>query len=140
MIQETKMKIQEASEDLQMGGIMFPKYQGKLFEDEDLKPTENRGMGPEERHHVPRAFEKCLGHNLAIQASRACTMRLGHENCFTLIRLVLFLSTSCMQKVGAQLSFPASVLGKVRTFSPNPGRNSHYKYQPSSFRISRSEL
>jgi len=39
-----------------------------------------------------------------------------------------------MQKVKAQLSFPASVLGKARTFSPNPGRNSHYKYQPSSFR------
>jgi len=40
----------------------------------------------------------------------------------------------CTQKVGAQLSFPASVLGKARTFSPNPGRNSHYKYQPSSFK------
>jgi len=39
-----------------------------------------------------------------------------------------------MQKVGARLSFPAFVLGKARTFSPNPGRNSHYKYQPSSFR------
>ena len=33
------MKIQEASEDLQMGGILFPKFQGKLFEDEDLKTT-----------------------------------------------------------------------------------------------------
>ncbi|KEH38124.1 hypothetical protein MTR_2g461730 [Medicago truncatula] len=45
-----------------------------------------------------------------------------------------------MQKVGPQLSFPASVLGKARIFSTNPGRNSHYKYRPSSFRISRSEL
>jgi len=39
-----------------------------------------------------------------------------------------------MQKLRAQLSFPASVLGKPLTFSPNLGRNSHYKYQPSSFR------
>ncbi|RHN74251.1 hypothetical protein MtrunA17_Chr2g0308261 [Medicago truncatula] len=50
------------------------------------------------------------------------------------------LCAPCMQKVGPQLSFPASVLGKARIFSTNPGRNSHYKYRPSSFRISRSEL
>jgi len=31
------MKIQEASEDLQLGGIMFPKFGGKIYEDEDLK-------------------------------------------------------------------------------------------------------
>jgi len=67
-------------------------------------------------------------------------MRLGHEICFTLMRIWHFISAPCMQKVGAQLSFPTSVLGKAHTFSPNPGRNSHYKYQPSSFRISRSEL
>ena len=47
---------------------------------------------------------------------------------------------SCMQKVGAQMSFFASELGKARTISTNLGWNSHYKYQPSSFRISRSEL
>jgi len=40
-----------------------------------------------------------------------------------------------MQKVDAQLSFPAFVLGKACTFSPNPGTNSHYKYQPSSFKL-----
>jgi len=45
-----------------------------------------------------------------------------------------------MQKVGGQVPFPASEMGKARTFSPNPGRKSHYKYQPSSFRISRSKL
>ncbi|KEH19329.1 hypothetical protein MTR_8g447060 [Medicago truncatula] len=39
-----------------------------------------------------------------------------------------------------QLSFAASVLGKARTFNPKSGRNSHYKYHPSSFRISHSEL
>lgn len=32
-----RMKIQESSEDLQMGGILFPKFRGKLLEDEDLK-------------------------------------------------------------------------------------------------------
>jgi len=54
-IQETKIMIQESSKDLQMGGILFPKYQGKLFEDEDLKMTENRRLGTEERYNVPKA-------------------------------------------------------------------------------------
>jgi len=54
-IQETRMKIQEASEDLQMGRILFPKFRGKLFENEDLKTTENRRFGPRYRHHAPRA-------------------------------------------------------------------------------------
>jgi len=54
-IQETRIKIQEASEDLQMGGIMFPKYRGKLFEDEDLRTTKNWRLGPEERQNAPRA-------------------------------------------------------------------------------------
>jgi len=56
-IQETRIKIQEASEDLQVGGILFPKYWGKLFEDEDLKTTENRRLGPEERKNAPRAWK-----------------------------------------------------------------------------------
>ena len=72
-------------------------------------------------------------------------MRIGHEKMprawiWQAMRLGNLAFTPCMQKCEAQLSFPASVLGKARTFSPNPGRNSHYKYQPSSFRISRSEL
>jgi len=54
-IQETRKKIQEASKDLQMGGIMFPKYRGKLFEDKDLKTTENRRLGSKERQNAPRA-------------------------------------------------------------------------------------
>jgi len=57
-----------------------------------------------------------------------------------IMRLVHLLCAPCIQKVRAQLSFPASEMGKARTFSANPGRNSHYKYQPSSFKISRSEL
>ena len=101
-IQETRIMIQEASEDLQMGGILFPKYWCKLFE----------GLGHDLASHVPSAF----------------TMRLGHETCFTLMCLRLFLYAPCMQKLEAQLSFPASVLGKARTFSPKPGTNSHYKY------------
>jgi len=66
-------------------------------------------------------------------------MRLGHaKNCT--MHPVHLQSAPCMQKVGAQLSFSASEMGKARTFSPYPGRNSKYKYQPSSFRISHSEL
>jgi len=40
------MKIQEALEDLQVREIMFPKFRGKVFEDEDLKTTENRRLDP----------------------------------------------------------------------------------------------
>jgi len=43
------MKIQEASENLKMGGIMFPKFRGKLFEDEDLKRWKIRELGPANR-------------------------------------------------------------------------------------------
>ena len=75
-------------------------------------------------NHAPRAFSMCLGH-----AFWGTHMRPVHLAC-----------TQCMQKCGAQLSFPASMLGKARTFSQNPGRNSHYKYLPSSFINSRSEL
>jgi len=49
-----------------MGGILFPKYRDKLFEDEDLKTTENRRMGPGDRHRVPRAWKKCIGHGFYI--------------------------------------------------------------------------
>jgi len=48
--------------------------------------------------------------------------------------------TPCIQKCRTQTSFPAFVMDKIRTFSPNPSKNSHYKYQFSSFIISRSEL
>jgi len=41
--------------------------------------TENRRLGPEERQNAPRAFEKCLGHDLESHARREFTMRLGHE-------------------------------------------------------------
>jgi len=51
------MKIQEASKDLQMGRILFPKCRGKLFEDEDLKTTENQRLNPGYRHHAPRAWK-----------------------------------------------------------------------------------
>jgi hypothetical protein len=116
-----------------MGVIMFPKYKGKLFGDEDLKTTENRRLGPEKRHHAPREFEKRLGHDLASHAPRAMHFPYSHAP-------MGFVMHPMHAKHGTQLSFPASALGKARTFSLNPGRNSHYKYQPSSFRISRSEL
>jgi len=64
---------------------MFPKYRGKLFEDEDLKTTENRRLGPEERQNAPRAF----------------IMRRGHALCLSLMCLGHFLCAPCMQKVRA---------------------------------------
>ena len=89
------MKIQEASEDLQMGGVLFPKYRDKLFEDEDLKPTENRRLGPGERHHAPRGMEKCLGHGFYIpcaygiyHAPRACIGVHSHAPCVSVMRPV----------------------------------------------------
>jgi len=45
-IHETRMKIQEASEDLQMGGILFLKFRDKLFKDEYLQMTGNWRLGP----------------------------------------------------------------------------------------------
>ena len=56
-IHETRMKIQEASEDLQMGGILFLKFRGKLFEDEYLQMTGNWRLGPCNRPHAPRAWK-----------------------------------------------------------------------------------
>jgi hypothetical protein len=115
-----------------VGEILFLQYRSTLFEEEDLKTKANRRLGPEERHNAPRAFEMRLGHDLINHAPRVCknfTMPPVHLIC-----------APCMQKVGAHLSFPASEMGKAYTFSSNPGRNSRYKYQPSSFKISRSEL
>jgi len=40
-----------------MGGIMFPKYRGKLFEDEDLNTTENWRLLLKERQNAPRAWK-----------------------------------------------------------------------------------
>jgi len=107
---------------------------------EDLKLTENRRLGQEERQNAPRAWEKCLGRDLTYHAPMTFLMCLGYAKGCTLMRPMDFLCAPCMQKVGAQLSFPASVLGKARTFSPNLDRNYLYKYQPSSFKISRSEM
>ena len=112
-IHETRIKIQEASEDLQVGGFLFPKYQDKLFEDEDLKTTENRRLGPEERQNAPREFGTCLAHDMTSHAPRACFELVSHAPRGFCMR-------PCMQKPGVQLSFPASILGKAHTFSANP--------------------
>jgi len=40
-----------------MGGILFPKYRDKLFEEEDVKTTENQRLGLKGRHHAPRAWK-----------------------------------------------------------------------------------
>jgi hypothetical protein len=55
-LERPRMKIQEASGDLQEGGIMFPKFQGKLFEDEDLKRWKIGDLDPRNRCHAPRAW------------------------------------------------------------------------------------
>ena len=68
-IQETRIQIQEASEDLQVGGIMLPKYRGKLFEDQDLKTIKYRRLSPEGRHNAPRAFQMHLGHESYISCA-----------------------------------------------------------------------
>jgi len=55
---------------------MFPKYRGKLFEDENLKITENQILGLEERQN---AFKMRLGHAKKMQyAPRAFAMRPVH--------------------------------------------------------------
>jgi len=56
------MKIEEALKDLQMGGILFPKFRGELFEDEYLKRRKIRELGLGNRHHAPRAFTMRLVH------------------------------------------------------------------------------
>jgi len=61
-------------------------------------------------------------------APRAFSMRLGHDSWGTHMRPVHLSCGPCIQKCGAQASFPAFILGKARTFSPNPGRNSYSKY------------
>jgi len=52
-----RMKIQEASRDLQMEGILFTKFRGKLLEDEDLKQRKIGELGPRNRYHAPRAWK-----------------------------------------------------------------------------------
>ena len=54
-----------------MGRILFQKYRGKLFEDEDRKMSENQRLGPEERQNAPRAWKNAWGMNLAIHVPRA---------------------------------------------------------------------
>jgi len=51
------MKIQEASEDLQMGEILFSKYRGKLFWRQRPKNDENQRFGPGRETKAPRAWK-----------------------------------------------------------------------------------
>ena len=119
-----------------IGWNYVPKFRGKLFEDEDLKTTENQRLGPEERQNGPRVFEKCLGHDLASHVPRAFTMCLGHETFFTLIRRGDFLCGPCMKKSGRNCLFLLLFWVKPTLLAQT---QAHYKYQSSSFRISRSE-
>jgi len=99
-------------------GVNFvPKFRDKLFEDEDLKRRKIGETKPRKLCHAPRAW--LLPHP---HAPRAWCMHPKHPKCVGRKRLFLLF------------------VGKFRVFNPNPVRNSHYKWQPSSFRISRSEL
>jgi len=56
---------------------MYPKYRGKLFEDEDLKMAENRRLGPQERQNAPRAFLMRPVHAKSRKASVFFYFRFG---------------------------------------------------------------
>ena len=112
---------------LYIGRNSVPKFRGKFFEDEDLKTTKIREIGPKK--------EQSCAQGMAIRpyAPRICAklhyMRLGHALCAP--------SISNARGTSVILFF---FLGLARVFRLNPVRNLHYKYHPSSFRISRSEL
>jgi len=89
--------------------------------------------GPREHNHAPWAWQKHvmrLGHlpcalgisKFALDAPWACPMRPEHLKCEGRMHNFMF------------------CVGYARVFSLNSFRNSHYKYQPSSFKLSRSEL
>ena len=61
-----------------MGRVMFPKFRGKLFEDEDQKTTENQILGPGYRHHAPRAWKNASCMDFPNNAPRDFPMNLGH--------------------------------------------------------------
>jgi len=111
-IQETRMKIQEASEDLQVGGILFSKYRGKLFEDEDLKTIENRRLGPEERQNAPRASKKRLWHENTLHAPREFPMRLGHASRNALCAPCICHAPHACKKLGRNFLFLLSLCVK----------------------------
>jgi len=68
------IKIQKASKDLQMGGILFPKIWGKLFEDEDLKTMENQRLDQGNKWYAPRACKLLYSHapRAFVMSPRAC--------------------------------------------------------------------
>jgi len=94
-----------------------PRSRNKLFERKHLKRRKNREFGP-----------------------RHTTMRLGHGHWGTHMRLEHVLCVPCIQNVWGESVFSCFFMGKARFFNPNPGGNSHYKYQPSLFRIPVSVL
>jgi len=61
-----RMKIQEVRGDFYNGKNYVPKFQGKLFENEDLKTTKIGETGPRKQIHAPRAHGMCLGHRKII--------------------------------------------------------------------------
>jgi len=89
------------------------------------KTTEIRETGPKKLCHVPRAWQKQ-------------SMHLGHGSWLSHMRLRHVPGAPCIQNVWGAKVFSCFFQGKTRIFITNPVRISHYKYQPFSFRISRS--
>ena len=73
-------------------------------------------------------------------AHKEPSMRLGHDFSLSHMCNAHRAWAPCIWKCGEQVYYPAFIVGKAHTFSPNLGRNFHYKYQHSSFRTCRSEL
>ena len=96
---------------LYIGRNYVPKFRGKLFEDKDLKMTNQRNWA---RKLMPCA----QGMTKQQYAPRAWLMCPKHLKCEGRMRNFI----------------------RFCGFSPNPVRNLHYKYQYSSFKIARSEL
>jgi len=54
---KTKNEDSRGRRRLYSGRNSVPKFQGKLFEDEDLKTTKSAKLGPRRQCHAPRACE-----------------------------------------------------------------------------------
>ena len=129
---KTKNKDSRGIRRLYSGRNSVTRSQGKLFEEKHLKRWKNRETRPGHQYHAPRALWQQairLGHS---HAPRAWPLRHSHTPRACVARPV---HPKCAGRKHIFLRF----VGKACFFSSNSGRNSHYKYQPSSFKISLSK-
>jgi len=125
---------------LYSGRNSIPKFRGKLFEDRNLKRRKIGEIGSKEHHHAPRAHVMHVEHDKIFPCAQSIHMRLEHGSRCTLMRLEHCLCAPSIWNARGACIILCFLVGKARVFSPNPDRKSHYKYQPSSFRIYYSEL